>query len=120
MKSSSVSRAVVFVVGGILAVIAGVVAAQQYPTRPLLIVAPFSAGGDSDLAARNLGAVIPKYLKQNAVVMNKVGASGAIGAEHAPGLASGAAPAYPNARRAAPSRPECSRRRRWARRSRHS
>ena len=81
MKSSSVSRAVVFVVGGTLAVIAGVVAAQQYPTRPLLIVAPFSAGGDSDLAARNLGAVIPKYLKQNAVVMNKVGASGAIGSE---------------------------------------
>ena len=81
MKSSSVSRAVVCVVGGTLAVIAGVVAAQQYPTRPLLIVAPFSAGGDSDLAARNLGAVIPKYLKQNAVVMNKVGASGAIGSE---------------------------------------
>ncbi len=81
MKSSSVSRAVAFVVGGILAVIAGVVAAQQYPTRPLLVVAPFSAGGDSDLAARNLGTVIPKYLKQNVVVMNKVGASGAIGSE---------------------------------------
>lgn len=56
--------------------------AQQYPTRPLLIVAPFSAGGDSDLAARNVAAVVPKYLKQNAVVLNKVGASGAIGSEH--------------------------------------
>jgi tripartite-type tricarboxylate transporter receptor subunit TctC len=55
--------------------------AQQYPTRPLLIVAAFSAGGDSDLAARNLAAVLPKYLKQNAVVLNKVGASGAIGSE---------------------------------------
>ena len=82
MKSSSVSRVTALVCGGILAVFAGVTAAQQYPTRPLLIVAPFSAGGDSDLAARNLGAVIPKYLKQNAVVMNKVGASGAIGSEH--------------------------------------
>lgn len=49
-------------------------AAQQYPTRPLLIVAPFPAGGDSDLAARNVAAVVPKYLKQNAVVLNKVGA----------------------------------------------
>lgn len=57
------------------------VSAQQYPTRPLLIVAPFSAGGDSDLAARNLAAVVPKYLKQNVVVLNKVGASGAIGSE---------------------------------------
>ena len=81
MKSSSVSRVTALVFGGILSVLADVTAAQQYPTRPLLIVAPFSAGGDSDLAARNLGAVIPKYLKQNAVVMNKVGASGAIGSE---------------------------------------
>ncbi|MFZ9561545.1 MAG: tripartite tricarboxylate transporter substrate binding protein [Burkholderiales bacterium] len=82
MKSSSVSRAVAFVSGSVLDVLAFAAAAQQYPTRPLLIVAPFSAGGDSDLAARNLGAVIPKYLKQNAVVLNKVGASGAIGSEH--------------------------------------
>lgn len=56
--------------------------AQQYPTRPLLIVAPFGAGGDSDIAARNLAAVVPKYLKQNMVVVNKVGASGAIGSEY--------------------------------------
>lgn len=56
--------------------------AQQYPARPLLIVAPFSAGGDSDLAGRNLAAVLPKYLGQNAIVLNKVGASGAIGSEH--------------------------------------
>ena len=56
------------------------------PAPLLALVAPFSAGGDSDLAARNLGAVIPKYLKQNAVVMNKVGASGAIGSEQVKGL----------------------------------
>lgn len=56
--------------------------AQQYPARPLLIVAPFSAGGDSDLAGRNLAAVLPKYLGQNAIVINKVGASGAIGSEY--------------------------------------
>ena len=81
MKSSSVSRVVTSVVGAIFAMTAFAAFAQSYPSRPLLIVAPFSAGGDSDLAARNLGAVIPKYLKQNAVVMNKVGASGAIGSE---------------------------------------
>jgi tripartite-type tricarboxylate transporter receptor subunit TctC len=82
MKSSSVRRVGSLFFGGFLAVLAGATAAQQYPNRPLLIVAPFSAGGDSDLAARNLGAVLPKYLKQNAVVLNKVGASGAIGSEH--------------------------------------
>lgn len=68
--------------GGVLLSLAPAASAQSYPARPLLIVAPFSAGGDSDLAARNLGAVLPKYLKQNAVVLNKVGASGAIGSEH--------------------------------------
>ncbi len=56
--------------------------AQQYPTKPILVVAPFSAGGDSDLAARNLTAVFPKYTGQNGVVLNRVGASGAIGSEY--------------------------------------
>ncbi len=56
--------------------------AQQYPTKPILVVAPFSVGGDSDLAARNLTAVFPKYTGQNGVVLNRVGASGAIGSEY--------------------------------------
>ena len=82
MKSSSVRRVLTHLLGCIVAASALTASAQQYPTRPLLIVAPFGAGGDSDIAARNLGAVIPKYLKQNAVVVNKVGASGAIGSEY--------------------------------------
>jgi tripartite-type tricarboxylate transporter receptor subunit TctC len=58
------------------------VAADQYPDKPVLVVAPFTAGGDSDLAARNLTAMFPKYTGQNGVVLNKVGASGAIGSEY--------------------------------------
>ena len=58
------------------------IAPAQYPNRPILVVAPFTAGGDSDLAARNLTSVLPKYIGQNAVVLNKVGASGAIGSEY--------------------------------------
>ncbi len=57
-------------------------AIAQYPNKPILIIAPFSAGGDSDLAARNLAGVLPKYIGQNAIVLNKVGASGAIGSEY--------------------------------------
>jgi len=57
-------------------------ASAQYPIKPVLIVAPFTAGGDSDIAARNLAGVLPKYLGQNAIVLNKVGASGAIGSEY--------------------------------------
>lgn len=82
MKSSFIRLVLVQLCGSVIAISAFAAGAQQYPTRPLLIVAPFGAGGDSDIAARNLGAVLPKYLKQNAVVLNKVGASGAIGSEH--------------------------------------
>ena len=57
-------------------------APAQYPSRPILLVAPFSAGGDSDLAARNVAAMFPKYTGQNGIVLNKVGASGAIGSEY--------------------------------------
>jgi tripartite-type tricarboxylate transporter receptor subunit TctC len=78
----SIIRSVAACCGVVLGFSATATPAQSFPSRPLLVVAPFSAGGDSDLAARNLTAVLPKYLKQNAIVMNKVGASGAIGSEY--------------------------------------
>jgi tripartite-type tricarboxylate transporter receptor subunit TctC len=42
-------------------------------------VVPFSAGGDADLAGRNLAAAAQQVLRQPVVVQNRVGASGAIG-----------------------------------------
>lgn len=54
-------------------------AAQPYPSRPVQIVVPFSAGGDADLAARNLSAAAQTVLGQSIVVVNKAGANGAIG-----------------------------------------
>ena len=57
-------------------------ASAQYPNKPILVVAPFTAGGDSDLAARNVAATFSRYTGQNGVVLNKVGASGAIGSEY--------------------------------------
>jgi len=67
---------------GALALLAYVGALAQYPNKPILVVAAFTTGGDSDLAARNLAATFPKYTGQNGVVLNKVGASGAIGSEY--------------------------------------
>ena len=62
--------------------VAGEPAAQSYPVKPVQIIAPFSAGGDADLAARALASVLPRYLNgQPAVVVNRTGASGAIGSE---------------------------------------
>lgn len=56
-------------------------AAEGYPSRPVQIVTPFSVGGDSDFAARNLSAVLPRYIGQNVIVVNRPGASGAVGSE---------------------------------------
>ena len=70
------------VLGALLVTAAISAVSAQYPDKPVLVVAPFTAGGDSDLAARNLGAAFSRYSGQNGVVLNKVGASGAIGSEY--------------------------------------
>lgn len=62
--------------------LAGAGVAQTYPQRPVTLVTPFSVGGDADLAARNLAAVIQPYLGQPLVVMNRGGANGAIGSQY--------------------------------------
>lgn len=52
-----------------------------YPEKPITFVVPFSAGGDADLAGRNLGAAVSTIVKQPVVVVNKAGASGGIGSQ---------------------------------------
>ena len=52
----------------------------QYPSRPVTLVVPYTAGSDADLAARNLAQHAPRFLNgQTVVVQNQPGASGAIG-----------------------------------------
>lgn len=54
----------------------------QYPSRPIHLVVPYSAGSDADLSARNLAQHAPRYLGSvPIVVQNQPGASGAIGTE---------------------------------------
>ena len=57
------------------------VAAQSYPSKPITLVSPYSAGGNADLAARALAAVAPKYLGQPVVVVNRTGAGGIVGSQ---------------------------------------
>ena len=64
-----------------LAMFATQAAAQDYPTKPILFVIPFASGGDSDLSGRNVAHHASKYLNNRPIVsLNRVGASGAIGA----------------------------------------
>lgn len=68
---------------GILTAVAGTAAAQDYPNRTITVIAPYSAGGDADLAARNVSAALQKVLGQPVVVLNKTGGSGVIGSASA-------------------------------------
>ena len=59
---------------------AAVHAQSGYPAKPITLIVPFAAGGDSDLSGRNLAQHAQKYLNnQPFVVVNRVGASGQIG-----------------------------------------
>ena len=57
------------------------VVAADYPTRPIRMLAGFTAGGGSDLAARTVAQKMSEALGQSVVVDNRTGATGAIAAE---------------------------------------
>lgn len=63
-----------------LAAIASAASAQQYPTKPITVVVPFTAGGPTDTVTRSLAAAMGKQLGQSVVVENVGGAGGTVGA----------------------------------------
>src|SRR5262245_4885145 len=55
-------------------------AQQNYPTKPIRIVVPFSPGGTSDVLARLIGQKMSEGLGQPVVIETRTGAGGTIGA----------------------------------------
>ncbi|MGD9942834.1 MAG: Bug family tripartite tricarboxylate transporter substrate binding protein, partial [Burkholderiaceae bacterium] len=55
--------------------------AQSYPTKPVRIVVPTTAGDGSDVLARNIAKALSQSLGQSFVVDNRPGAGGSIGAD---------------------------------------
>jgi tripartite-type tricarboxylate transporter receptor subunit TctC len=63
------------------AALAAPAAAQDFPSRPIKIVAPFGAGGPGDVFSRQLAQYLTEQLKQSVVVEDRPGAASMIGAE---------------------------------------
>lgn len=57
-------------------------AAQEYPSKPVRIIVPFSAGGGTDVVARAVADRASTKFKQSVVVENKPGANTMIAADY--------------------------------------
>jgi len=55
--------------------------ADQYPSRPITIIVPLTAGTTADVLARIYAEAASKRLGQPVVILNKPGASGLVGAQ---------------------------------------
>jgi tripartite-type tricarboxylate transporter receptor subunit TctC len=81
MKSALNRRAAGIVIAVASCLAGGLGHAQSYPTKPVRLIVPFSAGGATDVVVRIVANKLPEALGQQAVVDNRVGAGGMIGTE---------------------------------------
>src|SRR5689334_15514932 len=61
-----------------IALTTGPVLAQDYPTRPIRILSPYSPGGISDIAARIVAGKLTEAWGQQVIVENRPGGNGFI------------------------------------------
>src|SRR2546421_5154648 len=57
------------------------VQAQDWPARPVKIIAPFAPGGTADTLGRLIAKKLSEQLKESVVVENRAGAGGVVGSE---------------------------------------
>jgi len=61
----------------------GAATAQIFPSRPITMIVPFSAGGPTDVSARIVGEHMSRTLGQQIIIENVVGAGGTTGSTRA-------------------------------------
>src|SRR5437667_10480278 len=76
---STTAAAIMSVIAADLCVRPARAQAEDWPTRPLTLVVPFSAGGSSDTIGRIIADGISSNLRQPVVVENVAGAGGMMG-----------------------------------------
>jgi tripartite-type tricarboxylate transporter receptor subunit TctC len=79
MNLKSVLRVVV---AAIALALAAAAAAQNYPTKPVRLINPWTPAGPAELLARIIGNKLHEQLGQPFVIENKPGANGTIGATY--------------------------------------
>ena len=72
-------RAAAAAVLAVVLACASIAPAQDWPTRPVTLVVPFSAGGPVDVAARLIAPRVSETLGQQIVIENMAGAGGMTG-----------------------------------------
>jgi tripartite-type tricarboxylate transporter receptor subunit TctC len=65
----------------VLVLFSGVALAQTYPSKPIRVVVPYTAGGPADLLVRGMGQKLSETFGQQIVVENKPGANEIIAAQ---------------------------------------
>ena len=66
---------------GVALIAAFPAAAQNYPVRPVRMIVPFAAGGNTDITARAIGTRLSEVFGQQVVVENRPGGATNIGSE---------------------------------------
>ena len=75
---SNISRVALLLIASLAA---GASLAQDYPSKPIRMVVPFSPGGSTDALARIVGQKLTERSGQPVIIENRAGAGGNIGAE---------------------------------------
>src|SRR4030095_14386559 len=82
-RGGVMKRSIKLVAAGLALPLPGLVEAQQWPTKPMVFLNPFPAGGGTDTFARPIAARLSQQLGEQALVENQGGAGGTVGAANA-------------------------------------